>query len=505
MSQRQHPNASRREFLRRAGAFGATGVAAPLAASLAGIGSAAAQAATGYKALVCIFLYGGNDAYNTVLATDSDSWSHYLAARDTIALRAPGTPPLLSAGGGSPDRLGGVLAIAPARPQGRRFALHPVMTGARDLFESRRLAVVANVGPLLRPTSKAQYQNEKFAKPAKLFSHNDQTSTWQAGKPEGAAVGWGGRMADLLAQSNRRAIFTSISASGNAVWLSGNEVLQYQVSTRGAIHIGSWGNTLYGSTEALARMHNVMRRARSSRLLEQDHSAVAGRSIDAEATLSAALPAGDAAPYGTPGAPNGQDPLLQYDNPLSGAKATNPLAQQLQIVARIIGARGGLGAQRQVFFVSLGGFDTHSDQARTQADNMARLSHGLKYFNDALTAMGVAGGVTTFTASDFGRTFTSNGDGSDHGWGAHHFVMGGAVQGGDIYGNFPVYSQCDAQGNFASPNQIDNGSMLPEVSVDQYAATMARWFGVADDQLPELFPNLLNFSPALRNLGFMAA
>ncbi|MCB2019728.1 MAG: DUF1501 domain-containing protein [Burkholderiaceae bacterium] len=502
-----HPisNASRRAFLRRAGVFSATGVAAPLAVNLAGIGRAAAQSASDYKALVCIFLYGGNDAYNTVLATDTASWNHYLAVRDTIALRAPGTPPLMSAGAGSPERLGGVLAINPARAQpGRSFALHPVMTGARDLFEAKRLAVVANVGPLLRPTTKAQYQDDKFAKPPKLFSHNDQTSTWQAGAPEGAIAGWGGRAADLLAASNSRPVFTSISATGNAVWLSGNTVLQYQVSSRGAIRVGSWGNTLYGSTEALTRMQNVMRRARSSHWLEQDHAGVAGRSIDAEASLSAALPGNDVAPYGTPGMSGGQDPLLQYDNPLSGGKSTNSLAQQLQIVARIIGARGALGTHRQVFFVSMGGFDTHSDQGRSQADNMAKLSHGLKYFNDTLGAMGVANGVTTFTASDFGRTFTSNGDGTDHGWGAHHFVMGGAVRGGDLYGNFPAYSQADVKGNFSSPNQIGNGTMLPEVSVDQYAATMARWFGVPDAQLPDLFPNLVNFDAGVRDLGFMA-
>lgn len=501
----KHPasRVSRRDFLRRIGAISAGGACAPLAASLAGIGSAAAQTSGGYKALVCIFLYGGNDAYNTVLATDAESWDHYLAVRDTIALRAPGTPPLLSAGSGTPDRLGGVLAINPLRAQGRSFALHPVMSGARDLFETGRLAVVANVGPLLRPTTKAQYLDQRFAKPAKLFSHNDQASTWQAGSPEGAIAGWGGRAADLVMDGNRRAIFTSISTSGNAVWLAGESVLQYQVSSRGAIRIGSWGDTLYGSTEALARMRNVMRRARGKHVFEQDYAAVVARSIDAQASLAAALPASDAAPYGTPGVSDpSQDPLLQYDNPRSGGKATNPLAQQLQLVARAIGARGALGMQRQIFFVSLGNFDTHDGQGATQAENLARLSHGLKYFNDTLAAIGAGNDVTTFTASDFGRTFTSNGDGTDHGWGAHHFVMGGAVRGGDIYGRFPTYSRADEHGDFASPNQIGNGTMLPEVSVDQYAATMARWFGVPDAQLPALFPNLANFGAGVRDLGF---
>jgi len=507
MSRFSH-SASRREFLRRAGAYSVAGSAAPFALNLAGIGSAAAQSTGGYKALVCLFLYGGNDAYNMVLATDPGSWASYAAVRnqapDPLSLKAPGTAPVVSAGAGSPDRLGGVLAIAPLRDQGRSFAVHPVMTGVRDLFAAKRLAILPNVGPLLRPTSKAQYKDSTFPKPPKLFSHNDQQSTWQAYAPEGATQGWGGRMGDLLAGANANAVFTSISASGNAVWLSGQTVLQYQVSNNGAIRIGGGGTTLFGSATALAKMRGIMRTARSPHLLEQDHAAVVGRSIDAEANLSAALPPANAAPHGTPGLAGGTaDPLLQYDNPLTGGKSTNPLAQQLQIVARTIAARSALGVQRQVFFVSLGGFDTHDGQNRAQADNMARLSHALKYFDNTLTAMGAGNDVTTFTASDFGRTFTSNGDGTDHGWGSHHFIVGGAVRGGDLYGNFPVLGVSDASGDFGSPNQIGNGAMLPEVSVDQYAATLGRWFGASDGQLLDLFPHLANFDTGVRDLGFM--
>ena len=402
---RQPSNASRRAFLRRLGALSATSVAAPLGVNLAAIGNAAAQSAGGYKALVCVFMHGGNDAYNTVLATDAESWNHYLAVRDEIALRAPGTPPLLSAGGGSPDRMGGVLAIAPARAQGRSFALHPVMTGARDLFEARRLAIVANVGPLLRPTSKAQYFDDKFAKPAKLFSHNDQASTWQTGSPEGAVAGWGGRAADLLAASNRQPVFTSISTSGNAVWLAGSTVLQYQVSSRGAIRIGSWGNTLYGSAEALARMHNVMRRARSTNLLEQDHAAVVGRSIDAEARLGAALPGNDVAPYGTPGMAGDQDPLLKYDNPLSGQPSTNPLAQQLQIVARIVGARGALGAQLGVIPARIALRDTASRWGSCSAARTISFSWRLVFAPDAVRDYVVAHEVAHLKEMNHGPRF----------------------------------------------------------------------------------------------------
>jgi uncharacterized protein (DUF1501 family) len=505
--------AARREFLRRAGALSlASGAAAPFALNLAALGSAAAQTsgAGDYRALVCLFLFGGNDAYNMVLPTDAESWAAYGAVRnqlpDPIALRAAGTGADLSAAIGSPARLGGVLPINVKNPQGRSFAVHPLMSGVRDLFNNGRLAVLPNVGPLIEPITKLEYGGSTVPKPPKLFSHNDQQSTWQAYAPEGAVAGWGGRMMDLLASNNGAgSVFSSISASGNAVWLAGRDVLQYQVSSNGAIRIGGTGNTLFGSAVGFEKMRTVMRGARSAHLFEQDHAGVVARSIDAEALLSANLPPAGGLPYGTaPGTGTysaSADPLLQYDSPITGAKAFNGLAQQFQVVARTIGARAGLGTRRQVFFVSMGGFDTHDFQNRNQADLMARLSHALSYFDGVLTGMGVQNNVTTFTASDFGRTFTSNGDGTDHGWGAHHLVMGGAVRGGDLYGHFPQFGTADAKGVFSSPNQIRNGAMLPETSVDQYAATLGRWFGLSDTQLLDLLPNLRNFDT--RNLGFL--
>nr|WP_316642632.1 DUF1501 domain-containing protein [uncultured Roseateles sp.] len=509
MSISHHSQASRREFLRRASAYSALGAAGPMALNLAALGTAAAQSGGDYKALVCIFLYGGNDAYNMVLATDTPSWTNYLAVRqqgsDAIALAAPGTAVNAAAAAGSPARLGGVLALNPLNAQGRSFALHPVMGGARDLFAAGRLAVLPNIGPLIRPLSKADYRNASIARPPKLFSHNDQQSTWQTGAVEGATVGWGGRMGDLLASNNGTALFTSISTSGNAVWLAGREVMQYQVSSQGAIRVGGSGSSLFGSTVVQDKLRGLMRTARSNDLLARDHAAVAARSMDAEALLSGALPAAGTAPFGTAGLANGAaDPLLQYDNPLTGAKATNGLAQQLQVVARMIAARQTLGVKRQVFFVSLGGFDTHDGQNRQQADLMARLSHAMGYFDTAMQGLGVGNQVTTFTASDFGRTFTSNGDGTDHGWGSHHFVMGGAVKGRDLYGAFPAYGLSDGKGDFTSPQQIGNGAMLPQTSVDQLGATLGQWFGLSAAQALELFPNLANFDAARRNLGLMA-
>ena len=514
---------SRRLFLRHAGALSAAGAAsAPLALNMAAIGSAAAQSAADYKALVCIFLFGGNDSLNMILPTDAATWANYTAVRnqapDSIALMAPGIAPSGTTRG-SPAYLGGVLPIVPATartaPGGgtQTFALHPLMGSLQSMFNTdKRLAIVANVGPLVEPLTKTTYGNGKGRKPASLFSHNDQQNTWMSFKPEGATVGWGGRLGDLLASQNSRAIFTAISAAGNAVWLSGQTVQQYQVSTNGAIRMGSDANDrIYGSADVATAMRSIVTGTRGGHVFETDLAAVAARSIDAETTLRSALkPASDPL-FGTSPASGSysanNDPKLQYDNPLTGAKAFNNLAQQLQVVARMIDASSaaGVGARRQVFFVSLGGFDSHDNENRNNADLMGRLAHAMKYFDTTLAAMNAQSKVTTFTASDFGRTFTSNGDGTDHGWGAHHFVMGGAVKGGDIYGVFPVLgAKNTTNNNFdSSPDQLGNGSLLPTTSVDQLGATLATWFGVSDSDALTVFPNLANFST--RNLGFMMA
>ena len=512
-------NASRRLFLRHSAALAAVnGAAAPLALNLSLMGSAAAQTASDYKALVCLFLFGGCDHFNVVLPTDSASWAAYQATRnqapDPIALLAPGTAPLASAAVGSPARLGGVLPIAPLDAQGRSFALHPLLGSLRTLFDSdRRLAIVPNVGPLVMPTTKAQYGMSAHPKPSRLFSHNDQQSTWMAMAPEGATRGWGGRMGDLLASANAYPVFTSISAAGNAVWLAGDRVQQYQIGSSGAIRLGVDSNgRVFGSTAVGAALERVAIGARSTHPLEGDMADVARRSVDAERLLRNALkPASDPL-FGTAPAsgtynPN-NDPKLQYDNPLTGTRSANGLAQQFQGVARMIeaGLSGATGARRQVFFVSLGGWDTHDLQNRNQADLLARVAQAMSYFDATLGALGARSRVTTFTASDFGRTFTSNGDGTDHGWGSHQFVMGGAVRGGNLYGRFPTLGMKNANNNNfdSSPDQLGNGSLLPQVSVDQLGATLGRWFGLSDAQLLEVFPNLANFNASRRDLGLFA-
>jgi len=513
-------NASRRLFLHQAGAMSAlVGTAAPLALNLAALGSASAQSAGPYKALVCLFFFGGNDSFHMVLPTDAASWSAYTATRnqapDPISLRPLGTAPNPAAAAGSPARLGGVLPLTPANPQGRSFAMHPLMGGLQGLFNTdRRLAILPNVGPLIMPTTKVQYGQGNFPKPAQLFSHNDQQNTWQALGPEGSTRGWGGRLGDLLASSNSQPVFTAISASGNAVFLAGDTVKQYQVSSNGAIPLGvnSTGQ-VFGSSDVGMALQRLASSSRSSHPFDADTAAVARRSIDAEQLLRTALRAPSDAAFGTApasGAYNASnDPKLRYNNPITGVTAFNSLAQQFQVVARMIDAslRGATGAQRQVFFVSMGGFDTHDGQNTGLADLYARINQAMLYFDTTMGALNARNQVTTFTASDFGRTFTSNGDGTDHGWGSHHFVMGGAVNGGDLYGRFPTLALKNANNsNFdGSSDQLGNGSLLPGTSVDQLGATLGRWFGASDPQLAGIFPNLANFNVAQRNLGFMQA
>lgn len=480
MKQSPH-NASRRLFLRQGAALSSIGISAPFALNLAAMGSAAAQTANDYKALVCIYMGGGNDAYNTVLATDTPSWNAYNAVRNQqpSSLALP---------------LSSLRALNPVNSLGgRSLALHPQLKTVQSLFnDQRRLAIVSNVGPLIEPTTKAEYTQAAKRLPANLFSHNDQQSTWQALGPEGATLGWGGRLADAIASSNGNSLFTAISPAGNTVWLSGQNIRQYQMQYGGIPRMGVTTGTngmdqLYASPQVAQAMMRIAAASRNNHKMEADIANISQRSIAAQQAIGNALPDSELAPYG----PTSR---LMYTK-ADGSKATNPLAQQLQVVARMIGARQTWSMKRQIFYVSFGSFDTHDDQISRHADLMARLDHAMAYFDNALSALGLNDQVTTFTASDFGRTFTSNGDGTDHGWGGHHFVMGGAVKGGTVAGDIPAYAEKNLRNNNfdGSPDQLLNGALLPKISVEQYGAGLGKWFG-ASSALNTVFPNLGNFS-----------
>lgn len=458
-------SASRREFLKRSGALASAGVAAaPWAMNLAGLAAAAsAHAATeDYKALVCVFLAGGNDCHNTLIPLDAANYAKYAKLRGSIAL---------SQG----DIAATELVPGNAWTGGRRMALSPNLAPLKTLFDSGRLSVVMNVGPLLGPLTLAQYR-QNLGVPPKLFSHNDQQSTWQAGGTEGSTTGWGGRMADLMLSGNgaNAAMFSSISATGNAVFLSGRNVTQYQVSPTagGAVKVLPAGGAGAGVDGAVVAAVNGLLTRASPHALEESHAAIARRSIATEGVVT---------------------------NALSGVTdkaliAGNGLSAQLNLVARMIAARAALGARRQVFFVSFGTFDLHAMATDKQPGLHSTLANALKAFYDATAAMGVADKVTTFTASDFGRTLSNNGNGSDHGWGGYHFVMGDAVKPRSWVGQLPDVAVGGA-------HDVGQGRLLPQVSVDQYGATLARWMGVSAGDMGTVFPNIGNY--AAQDLGFL--
>ncbi|MBE7367535.1 DUF1501 domain-containing protein [Ramlibacter pallidus] len=453
-------NASRRAFLRRSAALSIAAGAAPWAMSLAAMGEAAAQAAGDYKALVCVFLYGGNDQANTLVPYDAASHEAYRLLRPNLAL----------------DRAAlAATALNPATPLagGLQYALAPGLAPLVPVFDASRMAVLLNVGPLVQPTTKAQYSARSVPLPPKLFSHNDQQSYWQSSLPEGARTGWGGRLGDLFASGNGNATFTCISVSGNAVYLTGQSAVQYQVGSGGAVPVNGVRSPLFGSAACSTAMRTLITQPRTH-LLENEYATVTRRSVESHEQLSSAL-AGVTLPTTFP--------------------TGNGLASQLQTVARLIAERNTLGSRRQVFFVSLGGFDTHDALAVNHPNLMAAVGNALGAFYQATVDLGVADQVTTFTASDFGRTLVSNNDGSDHGWGSMHFVLGGAVQGRRFVGTPPVVAS-------GGPDDVGQGRLLPTMAVEQLAGTLATWLGVsATDQLA-LMPNLSNFST--RNLGFMA-
>ena len=457
----RHPNPERREWLRRAGSLSLAGVATPWALNLAAMAEAAAQAVTDYKALVCVFLYGGNDYGNTLVPYDSASHAAYAAIRGSLA---------------TPRDTLTATALNPsvALPDGRQMALAPALAPLKSLFDSGQMGVLLNVGTLIQPTTLAQYKALSVPLPPKLFSHNDQQSVWQSSLPEGATSGWGGRIGDLFLSSNSKSTFTCVNVSGNAVYMSGSSAVQYQVSPSGSVALRGVQAPLFGSTACSDALRSLVT-APHTHLMRAEHTRIMARAIEADAALTTAL---------------ASQPALStvFDS-------SNPLALQLKMVARLIGARSPLGAKRQVFFVSLGGFDTHDFLATQHPVLLGQVAGALKSFYDASVELGVAQQVTAFTASDFGRTLSSNGDGSDHGWGSHHFLVGGAVRGGRLHGQLPAVS-------VNGPDDVGQGRLLPTTAVDQLAATLARWLGVSNTDLPLVAPNIGHYS--VQDLGLLS-
>jgi len=437
------------------------------AAGLAGIGtlsahSAASAATSDYKALVCLFMAGGNDSHNWLVPVDAGSYAEYRRARGDLALPLQG----LSA-----------LTQAPRQAVGRQFAMPAELSPLRELYESGQLALVANVGPLERPTTRADFEAGRRL-PLRLFSHNDQSSNWQSMGPEGARSGWGGRIGDALVSANPHPIFTTVSAAGNAVFLAGGSVTAYQVGATGPVGMGGLrDSSTLGSSQVSEALRQTLFAAGASPF-QADLTRVTKRSADAYALMTSALSTVQV------GALPEQAQLLPNGGALQ--LSSLPLARQLRAVAQMIAAGKQQGMRRQVFMVSMAGFDTHGSQMRDQPALMAAVAQSTAWFLSAVRDQGLANAVTLFSASDFGRTLTSNGDGSDHGWGSHHFVAGGAVRGRDIYGRFPTLA-------LGSADEVGSGRLLPSASVTEYGASLARWMGVANSDLATVFPGIGNF------------
>jgi uncharacterized protein (DUF1501 family) len=451
-------NHARRHFLHgiSAGATAAT-------LSRLTINNAFAQSTTDYKALVCVFMFGGNDGNNMIIPADSAGYASYGAVRT-------------SASG---------INIAQAsllqfQPKGgtRTFGFHPSLKRLHPLMQSGQLAALANVGPLNEPMTKTQYAESKN-RPYQLFSHADQQTQWQnADSQELSRIGWGGRLADAVtAMNNGAAMPVATSIAGSVMFGQGGATNMLTVPSG-----GSFGLLDASTSDALA----TARRSALMALLSErrEHTLVehAAGGLKTAIELSGIVnPVVSSANSTTDGLFNPQNSGLET---------------QLQRVARLIAKRDDFGVKRQIFFVSIGGFDTHANQAATQEDLLADVDSALASFYESTLALGVADKVTTFTMSDFGRTLKpAAGGGSDHAWGNHHLILGGAVKGGAMYGAFPELV-------IGGPNDVSSeGRWLPTTSVDQYAATLANWFGVRTDDLSTVVPNINAF--ATKTLGFL--
>jgi uncharacterized protein (DUF1501 family) len=454
---------SRRKFIRQAAcaAVGTTSLASTVW-NLRAMNAAAAQTlASGaeFRALVCLFLYGGNDANNMVVPRDDTNYASYANARGPLALAKDS---LLSINLTTPDS------------QGRDFGLHPSMPELQSLFNNdKRLAIVANVGTLIEPLTRSQYLSGSARLPSQLFSHDDQQVEWQTAWPDAPSrSGWGGRLADLLTSfNNADSVSMSLSLAGTNTFQVGNNVFEYQISNNGSIGLSGFGGN-HGGIRYQA-VQNILNLPHQN-LFEAEFARITNRSIANNTLLTSAL----------------TGITLNTVFP-----SNSNLSDQLKMAAKLIAARDTLGMRRQIFFCSVGGYDTHENELASQTDLLAELSECMNAFYQATVELEVADRVTLFTASDFGRTFQSNGSGADHAWGSHALVMGGSVNGGNIYGSYPTLV-------LDGPDDVGEGRWIPTTSVDEYSATLAKWFGVSSQSdLQNVLPNIGNFQHP--DLGFM--
>jgi uncharacterized protein (DUF1501 family) len=459
---------TRRRFLRNVAA-GGVGYALARTPGVAFAQMGGGGAFADYRALVCVFLFGGNDSWNMLVPRSQAEYNVYAATRQNLAVPLADLVPVTLA---APD------------PGGWQFGLHPSMAGLAAMFNAGRAAFVANVGPLIAPTSLAQYQTYSVALPPQLYSHNDQQDQWHTLKGRAQSkAGWAGRIADALASRvTAQQMPLNVSLAGQSLFLAGNTSVPYTMGASGPTPFTGFGAT--GMPLSRRQAFEAVARADYGTVYERAFAQVHRRAVEFGDGITSALAA---APEFTalPNAP---------PTPLSG------LATQLRTVAKLIATRDRLQMSRQIFFVTLGGFDTHDDQLDDQPTLLATVSDALQRFDAAMQEIALSQSVTVFTQSDFGRTLTSNGDGTDHAWGGVQIVTGGAVVGGRIFGQYPLL-RIGARIGTDRADDTGGGRFIPTTSSNQYAATLARWFGVADADLSTVAPSINNF--AVRDLGFL--
>lgn len=456
---------SRREFLGAAPclALGTTTLFSSLI-NLKAINSLMSTTTVGgeYKALVCILLSGGNDSYNMIIPRSNNEYNEYASVRSNLAI---------------PQN--DLLPISPNTTDGREYGLHPSMTGLQNLFQQGNAAFVNNVGTLVEPVTKSQIDNQTAILPLGLRSHIDQAAHWQTAFPQDRTnTGWGGKMADILKSMNTNdEVSMNISLGGNNVFQRGEEVSEFAINNDGGVSVFGYGSPepfLDLMTADISSMNNK----EYEDVFKDSYKGVLKRSINSNEFFNEAI-----------------DEVGEFNTQFSQVN----ISRDLRMVAQSIAARSALGAKRQIFFVEMGGFDTHDDLGNQHSNLLANLDSALSEFYAATEELGVSDCVTTYTISDFARTLTSNGNGTDHAWGGNTIVMGGAVKGKDMYGEYPIIG--------VNTNlELGGGVLLPTTSADQYFAEIALWFGISPNDLSLILPNIGNFYDVSSNeapLGFL--